>query len=73
MIDEANARRVESWVNEAHENGARLIVEPKRDGARLSPGIVEFNRACEGEGIRLVDEEVFGPILTGPASLRHLE
>ncbi|MFO0677864.1 MAG: aldehyde dehydrogenase family protein [Polyangiaceae bacterium] len=62
MIDEANAVRVERWVEEGHAAGGRLLVRPRRDGAKLSPAVVEF--ASDAPGVKIVDEEVFGPVLT---------
>jgi glyceraldehyde-3-phosphate dehydrogenase (NADP+) len=62
MIDEENAKRVESWIAEAERAGARALVEPKRDGAKLGPCILEFDG--DGVGTKVVDEEVFGPVLT---------
>ena len=60
MIDEENARRVESWVEEARQSGAKLLLEGRRDGARLSPVVVSETPP----GSRIRDREVFGPVAT---------
>jgi acyl-CoA reductase-like NAD-dependent aldehyde dehydrogenase len=62
MIDEANAERVEAWVNEAIAAGARLLIGARRERNRYAPTILEFDGP--GRGLRVVDEEVFGPVLT---------
>jgi glyceraldehyde-3-phosphate dehydrogenase (NADP+) len=62
MIDEANAKRVEQWVGEAKERGARVLCGGKRNGASFDATILEIDG--DGRGLRVVDEEVFGPVLT---------
>jgi acyl-CoA reductase-like NAD-dependent aldehyde dehydrogenase len=63
MIDEASARRVEAWVGEATESGrARLLCGGKREGNRYWPTVLEIDG--DGRGLKVVDEEVFGPVLT---------
>jgi glyceraldehyde-3-phosphate dehydrogenase (NADP+) len=60
MIDEENAERVESWVEEAKRGGAKLLVPQRREGAKLWPIV-----ASEvPEGAKLRDREVFGPVAT---------
>ncbi|HMJ08619.1 MAG TPA: aldehyde dehydrogenase family protein, partial [Pyrinomonadaceae bacterium] len=59
MIDEEAAKRAQSWVNEAVENGARLLCGGGRGGAMLEPTIVT-NTDPE---MRVVSEEVFAPVL----------
>jgi glyceraldehyde-3-phosphate dehydrogenase (NADP+) len=60
MIDEASARRVEEWVEEARRGGAKLLLEVRRDGARLSPVVATETPA----GSKIRDREVFGPVAT---------
>jgi len=60
MIDEESARRVESWVEEARGQGALVLLEPHRDGSRLSPAIVSGAR----RGTKVRDREIFGPVAT---------
>ncbi len=62
MIDEGNARRVEEWVQDAVRAGARVLCGARRDGNRYWPTILEIDGA--GRGLKVVDEEVFGPVLT---------
>jgi len=58
MIDEAAAKRAEGWVNEAVDNGAKLLCGGKRDSAMLEP-VVLTNTHPE---MRVVAEEAFAPI-----------
>lgn len=58
MIDEAAAARVEDWVEEAVQAGARAVVAPRRTGNMLSPGLLEG----VPRDTRLYRDEVFGPV-----------
>lgn len=52
------ADRIESMIDEAVANGARLLAGPDREGCMIRPTIlVEPDR-----GARIVAEEVFGPV-----------
>ena len=62
MIDEANAERVESWVEEATQAGRAILCGGKREGNRYWPTVLEVDG--DGRGLKVVDEEVFGPVLT---------
>lgn len=62
MIDEAQAKRVEGWVHEATSAGARVLCGGRREGNRYWPTVLEFDG--DGRGAKVVDEEVFGPVLT---------
>jgi glyceraldehyde-3-phosphate dehydrogenase (NADP+) len=62
MIDEANATRVEQWVTEAARAGARVLCGGHRERNRYWPTVLEFDR--DGRGLKVVEEEVFGPVLT---------
>lgn len=62
MIDEANAGRVERWVSEAVAAGARVLCGARRDGNRYWPTVLRVEGG--GRGLKVVDEEVFGPVLT---------
>jgi glyceraldehyde-3-phosphate dehydrogenase (NADP+) len=62
MIDEASAKRVEAWVAEAKSEGARIVVGGGRDGNRFAATVIDPNGP--GTGLKVVDEEVFGPVLT---------
>jgi glyceraldehyde-3-phosphate dehydrogenase (NADP+) len=57
MIDEANARRVESWIAEGVAAGARLLVGGPRQGALVPPTVL----AGVPRDAKLAREEVFGP------------
>ena len=58
LIDEGAALRVESWVREALDQGAKLLCGGRRDGNRLDPAVLEDVPAAA----RLSCEEVFGPV-----------
>lgn len=60
MIDEANAIRVESWINEAMQSGATLICGGKREGTLVSPTVLTNT----SDSMRVCNEEVFGPVVT---------
>ena len=59
MIDESNAIRVENWINEALEQGAKLIYGGKRDGSFIEPTILTN---CN-HTMKVYAEEVFGPVI----------
>jgi acyl-CoA reductase-like NAD-dependent aldehyde dehydrogenase len=58
LISEKEAQRVESWVNEALANGARLACGGQRNGSFFSPTLLEDVPS----GQAVLDEEVFGPV-----------
>lgn len=60
LIDENAARRVEQWVEEALAQGARLLAGGKRHGAAYEPTVLADVRPA----MRVVCEEVFGPVAT---------
>ena len=57
MIKEAEAVRVEQWVNEAVGEGARLVAGGSRNGAVYAPTVV----ADVSSGMRISRDELFGP------------
>jgi glyceraldehyde-3-phosphate dehydrogenase (NADP+) len=59
MIDEANAIRVEQWVNEAVADGAKVLLGGQRDGTYLPPFVLTQTTAA----MKVVCEEVFGPVV----------
>ncbi len=60
LIDEAAAKRVEAWVEEALAKGARALTGGKRHGAQYEPTVlVDVEPA-----MRVVCEEIFGPVVT---------
>ncbi len=60
MIDEENARRVQQWISEAVEAGAQILCGGNRKGNFMEPTIVLGAKP----GMKVYDEEVFGPVVT---------
>ncbi|NGO09475.1 aldehyde dehydrogenase family protein [Streptomyces sp. HC44] len=60
LVSEDAARRVETWVDEAAEAGARVLTGGKRDGASYAPTVL----ADVPGDVTLSCEEVFGPVLS---------
>ncbi|HYA13912.1 MAG TPA: aldehyde dehydrogenase family protein [Syntrophales bacterium] len=60
MIDESNAKRVEDWVREAVENGAKLLCGGKRQGAFFEPTVLTNTKKT----MKVNYLEVFGPVVT---------
>jgi len=59
MINEMEAIRVESWVDEAIDKGAKLLIGGKRNGAFYSPTVLtEVPLDCT-----IAQQEVFGPVV----------
>src|SRR5262245_6180961 len=56
LIDEGAARRVEAWIGQAVEDGARLLAGGKRHGAQIEPTVL----ADVSHSMHVVCEEVFG-------------
>jgi acyl-CoA reductase-like NAD-dependent aldehyde dehydrogenase len=59
MISEDAARRVEAWVEEAVSGGARALTGGVRRGTEYQPTVLTDVPA----GAKVLDEEVFGPVL----------
>jgi glyceraldehyde-3-phosphate dehydrogenase (NADP+) len=60
MINEGQARRLESWIREAEAQGACVLAGGRREGALLWPTVLENVPA----GSRLDAEEAYGPVLS---------
>ncbi|MEK7435500.1 MAG: aldehyde dehydrogenase family protein [Pseudomonadota bacterium] len=60
VIDEGSAIRIQSWVDEAVAGGARLLTGGSRSGAVVQPTVLTDTV----KGMKIEDEEVFGPVLT---------
>ncbi len=60
LIDKTAADRVESWINEALQNGATLYAGGKRTNLLINPTIITNTRA----DMKVVCEEIFGPVVT---------
>jgi acyl-CoA reductase-like NAD-dependent aldehyde dehydrogenase len=59
MIDEKNAKRVESWVDEAVSSGAKVLLGGKREGGYYPPTIL----TNVPKDAKVRNEEVFGPVV----------
>jgi acyl-CoA reductase-like NAD-dependent aldehyde dehydrogenase len=59
LIRPADAERVESWIKEAVEGGAKLAAGGERRGSVVTPAILTGTKP----GMKVRDEEVFGPVL----------
>lgn len=59
IIDEESLERIENWVQEAKEKGAKVIMGGKRDGNFYLPTIIED---VEND-MKVWSEEVFAPIV----------
>lgn len=60
MVDEANAKRIIDWVDEAVSMGAKLLTGGKRKGAVVEPTVL-INPPHES---KVVCDEVFGPVVS---------
>ena len=59
LIDEAEAIRIEQWIQEAVSQGARIVTGGKRTRATVSPCILlDVTAAC-----RISCQEAFGPVV----------
>jgi acyl-CoA reductase-like NAD-dependent aldehyde dehydrogenase len=59
LVSRDAAERVESWVNEAVEAGAKVLAGGTRDGASFAPTVL----ADVPEDAKVQRQEVFGPVL----------
>jgi len=59
MIDQANADRVEAWVEEAVKDGATVICGRKKEGGFYLPTIITGAK----DDMKVCAEEVFGPVV----------
>ena len=53
------AERLEAWIKEAIEGGAKLVAGGERNGSVLAPAILTATQP----GMKIRDEEVFGPVV----------
>ncbi|MEA3330697.1 MAG: aldehyde dehydrogenase family protein [Campylobacterota bacterium] len=60
LIDDDAAERAMSWVQNAIEEGAKPLLEPKRDGRMFYPCVMADVR----DDMAIVCEEVFAPIVS---------
>jgi len=59
MISEEAAVRVEAWINEAEEKGARVLAGGKRHGDFIEPTLITNTSPDQ----KIVCEEIFGPVV----------
>jgi acyl-CoA reductase-like NAD-dependent aldehyde dehydrogenase len=59
LVRPAEAERVEAWIKEAIEGGAKLVTGGERSGSVVQPTILTATKP----GMKVRDEEVFGPVL----------
>lgn len=60
MIDEENAIRVETWINEAIQQGAKVLLGGKRRGTFVEPTIITNT----SKAMKVCSAEIFGPVVT---------
>jgi acyl-CoA reductase-like NAD-dependent aldehyde dehydrogenase len=59
LVDAAAAERIEEWLSEAVDRGARILTGGRRSGAQMQPTVV-VDAPLDA---RLVCEEIFGPVV----------
>jgi len=59
LIHLSDAERVESWIKEAVAAGAKLVSGGERTGSLIAPAILTATQP----GMKIRDEEVFGPVV----------
>ena len=60
LISERQAERVENWVKEAVEDGAKVLIGGERDGAIFKPTILTNLKPS----MKVMCEEIFGPVIS---------
>jgi glyceraldehyde-3-phosphate dehydrogenase (NADP+) len=60
MIDEENATRVEEWVQESVEEGARILLGGKKKGTWFEPTVLTKTATS----MKVCALEIFGPVVT---------
>jgi acyl-CoA reductase-like NAD-dependent aldehyde dehydrogenase len=59
LIRLSDAERVEAWIREAVDGGAKLVAGGERKGSVITPAIL----TATTPGMKIRDEEVFGPVV----------
>jgi acyl-CoA reductase-like NAD-dependent aldehyde dehydrogenase len=59
LIRPGEAERIDEWIKEAVEGGARLIAGGERNGSVIAPAILTGTKP----GMKIRDEEAFGPVV----------
>jgi len=60
VIDDAAADRIMEWVNEAKKNGAKALIEGKRNGRLIEPIVLTDVHPS----MKVSCREIFGPVVT---------
>ncbi|MGA2218747.1 MAG: aldehyde dehydrogenase family protein [Terracidiphilus sp.] len=59
LIRPAEAERIEAWIKEAVQSGAKLVAGGERKGSVVTPAILTATKP----GMKIRDEEAFGPVV----------
>jgi acyl-CoA reductase-like NAD-dependent aldehyde dehydrogenase len=59
LVRLSEAERVETWIKEAVEGGAKLVAGGERKGSVITPAILTATQP----GMKIRDEEAFGPVV----------
>jgi len=59
LVHPAEAERLEAWIKEAVDAGAKLIAGGERKGSVITPAILTATQP----GMKIRDEEAFGPVV----------
>jgi acyl-CoA reductase-like NAD-dependent aldehyde dehydrogenase len=59
LVNEGEAQRVETWIKEAKKAGAKLVTGGERKGSVFMPTVLSGTKP----GMKIRDEEVFGPVV----------
>jgi acyl-CoA reductase-like NAD-dependent aldehyde dehydrogenase len=59
LVRPSEAERIEVWIKEAVEGGAKLVAGGERKGSIVMPAILTATQP----GMKIRDEEVFGPVI----------
>jgi len=60
MINQKQAERIDSWIQEAAARGARILAGGRREGALVWPTVLER----VPDGVHLDCEEAYGPVVS---------
>lgn len=60
IMDERSAVRIQTWIDEARAAGAEVLTGGHREKSIIQPTVI----ARSTPGMRMEDEEIFGPVLT---------
>jgi acyl-CoA reductase-like NAD-dependent aldehyde dehydrogenase len=60
LIRLTDAERVDTWIKEAVQGGAKLVAGGERHGSVVTPAILTTTKP----GMKVRNEEVFGPVVT---------